>query len=59
MSKLSLARTFVFVENCNWNIYSPYLRTDIDYKEFLIKYNVIDGTDNVVYGTNNVIYIGV
>ena len=58
MSKLSLKRDYVFVEHCNWNFYTPYLRYDIELTNFTL-YNIVNNTDNVVHGLDNVIHINV
>ena len=58
MSKLSLEKNYVYVEHCNYNFYTPYLRTTISVNNFT-KYNVVNLTDNVVNGLDNVIYIGI
>ena len=60
MSKLSLNRTYVYLEKCNWDFFTPFLR--VDYDEEGIGNVLLDVTYNgvdVVHLTEDVIYIGV
>ena len=57
MSKLSMEKTYLFVKNCVWDIYTPYLGFTIPIHG-LTQFNVINGTDNVVSGSDNIVYLG-
>ena len=60
MSKLSLSRTFIYLEKCGWSLFTPYLRTEYDETGIGdTLFNVSHNSDIVISGTDNVIYIGV
>jgi len=60
MSKLSLSRTYKYLEKCNWDIFTPFLRIDYDESDIgNVQLDVVHNGVSVTYSGENVIYIGV